>query len=146
MIPKLTQSTVSSLHRLFHAKQAVPLAGQLKVRAIRIPIGYGRYHDVLPQTLQAVSRETDFHVTALIFSQITFQIIQLPVKSCAVLQEARYFTVTTMQMPHWQIPDSSLTQQDTGKPGHCKSTLKNYKIRIYLFRKAVVSKDATQSQ
>ncbi len=39
---------------------------------------------------------------------------------------------------------------DTGQQpytaGHWKSTLKDYKIRIYLFRRAVVSKDATQSQ
>ncbi len=45
------------------------------------------------------------------------------------------FTVTTMQMSHCQIPGNIITQQDTGKPSHWKSTLKDYKIRIYLFRK-----------
>ncbi len=98
-IPKFPQSIVSSLHRLFHAKQPVPLAGQLKVWALRIPVGYGRCCGALPQTLQAEGRETDFHTTALTFPQITFQIIQLPVKSCDVFQEERY-----LQLPQCRCP------------------------------------------
>lgn len=120
-IQKFTQSIVSSLHRLFHAKQAVPLAGQLKVWAIRIPVGYGRCRGALPQTLQAEDRETDFHTTALTFPQIIFQIIQLPVKSCAAFQEERYLQLPQCRCPTARYRVTSLhsrTQENpaTGNP------------------------------